>query len=147
MFHHRRTAKTTLLDQLPLFRGLPAAQLGLIARHADQAVVPAATVLAQPGHLAREVVLVCEGILRVEVAGATVEQLYPGDTFGELSLLAGRPITATVVAETPASLVVFDARSFASVLAAVPAVQRRLLEGISGRLWQAEAAPLLALAS
>ena len=44
------------------------------------------------------VFVLLEGTARVEVGGRTVGRLGPGDVFGELALLDGRPRSASVVA-------------------------------------------------
>jgi len=58
--------------------------------------------------------IVLSGLLSVELddGGSPLAHLGRGETVGELSLLAGSPTTATVVAEEPTQLLVLDEKSF-----------------------------------
>jgi CRP-like cAMP-binding protein len=127
MFRQHRTEKTVILEQLPLFQGLSQRELRLVEQHADCVAVAAGTTVAHPGRIAREFVVVHEGTLRVEYEGSPAERLYPGDFFGEPSLLSRTPSTATVICERPGSLIVIEARSFAFLIETVPALRRRVL--------------------
>ncbi len=140
MLLRRRSSKVDVLEELPLFSGLGRRYLDLIARHADQVKLDAGSVLARQGGLAREFVLVVEGSARVEKDGKTIVRLGAGDFFGEISLIDGKPQTATVIASTPMVVMVVEARSFTYLLGAVPELERRLLGALCERLREAEVA-------
>jgi CRP-like cAMP-binding protein len=125
MFRQHRSEKIVFLEGSPLFRDLPIQQLRLVERHADLLAVPAGVAVAQPRLNPREFVAVHEGTLSVQSEGGATT-LRAGDCFGALALLARRPRTATVVAETPATLVVIEARAFAYLMEAAPALHRRV---------------------
>jgi CRP-like cAMP-binding protein len=127
VLYHHGDGKIELLAKLPLFSGLGSRDLKLIASHVDQLKVDAGTLLIRQGQLAREFVAIVEGSAQVKRDDTVIARLGPGDFFGELPLIEGTPQTATVIAETPAVLVVAEARSFSYLLTAVPEVQRRLL--------------------
>ena len=57
----------------------------------------------------------------VERDGKNMAKLGPGDFFGEMSLLDGKPRSVSVAAETDLVLLVMHSRSFAGVLAEIPA--------------------------
>lgn len=64
----------------------------------------------------------------VNRAGRVVNRVYPGDFFGEISLLDGGPRTATVIADTPMVLLGLSRSAFQALLAADPAVAVKLLQ-------------------
>ena len=83
--------------------------------------------------------VVLEGQARVvNRNGRVLNRVYPGDFFGEISLLDGGPRTATVVAETPMLLLGLSRSAFQNVLAAEPAVAVKLLQYSAGMLRRTE---------
>lgn len=89
--------------------------------------------------------VILEGVAFAELAGADgkqyCERLGPGDMFGELSLLTGRPQSATVVAASDLDLMVLDAGTLRQQLCTEPEramafierLSRRLLDVLAGR--------------
>ena len=63
----------------------------------------------------------------------------PGDSFGELSILAG-PRTGRVRALTPLRCLALDRVEFETILADEPAVARALLSVLARRLVEAQSA-------
>ena len=55
----------------------------------------------------------------------------PGDHFGEISLLDGGPRTASVVSETPMTMLVIDRKDFQKVLNDDPTVTIALMENLA----------------
>jgi ATP-binding cassette subfamily B protein len=79
--------------------------------------------------------VVLEGQARVvNRKGRVLNRVYPGDFFGEISLLDGGPRTATVVAETPMLLLGLSRSAFRDVLATEPVVAVKLLQYSAGML-------------
>jgi CRP/FNR family transcriptional regulator/CRP/FNR family cyclic AMP-dependent transcriptional regulator len=76
----------------------------------------------------------------VESGGKAIAQLKAGDFIGELSLIDGRPRSATVIAETPMTLLVIRRRDFRSLRDSVPGLQEKLLVTLCERLRQADQA-------
>ena len=60
--------------------------------------------------------------------------LRDGDFFGEISLLAKMPRTATVTSSTPVRLLVVTDRDFQRLLLEQPRIQRKVLEALALRL-------------
>ena len=60
--------------------------------------------------------VVADGHLDVTRASVRVNTMQRGDGFGEISLLARVPCTATVTATTPVSLYALDAQTFIEVI-------------------------------
>jgi CRP-like cAMP-binding protein len=70
----------------------------------------------------------------VTVDGREVSAILAGDHFGDVALLSDGVNPATVVAETPMSLVVVSSTEFSGLLDRSPAVARAVLHNLAGRL-------------
>lgn len=140
MLMRRSSDKAKALAGIDLFRGFSRRHLQLVARAVDEVAVEQGSVLAREGGLAREGFLILEGQARVERAGKRIARLGPGDFFGEMSLIDGKPRSASVTAETPMVLLVLDARSFGALLTDVPPLQKKVLTGLCERLRRADEA-------
>jgi len=62
------------------------------------------------------------------------------DFFGEMSLLDGKPRSATVDADSPMRLLVVGGREFWQLLTAAPPLALAIMKTLSGRVRDAEAA-------
>jgi CRP-like cAMP-binding protein len=69
-----------------------------------------------------------EVILGTDGAVRAVGRLQPADVFGEMSLLAGEPRSATVRAATDLSVLVVDREAFKEIISADPAILDPLSE-------------------
>lgn len=96
--------------------------------------VPAGTVLARHGSIARQFAIVLTGAATVTTPGGREYGLLAGDHFGAVALLYGGPTPATVVAATPMTLAIVGPRDFESVLERCPTVVRAVLDTLAGQL-------------
>ena len=131
------------LAQAPLFRGAPPALLDDLARRlqlrsrvAGQTVVNA----ADPGDA---MFLIHAGRVRVLVSGESGREvilatLGPGDFFGEMALLDGRPRSATVMAMEDTTLLVLTREALLAHLRSHPQTALNLLAELSLRLRRAD---------
>ena len=94
--------------------------------------------MTKQGQHGQEAFVIVDGKARVEVGGKTVAKLGAGDFIGELSLIDGKPRTATVIAETPMTLLAVRRRDFRSLRDSVPGLQEKLLVTLCERLRQAD---------
>jgi CRP-like cAMP-binding protein len=140
MLLRRHSQKIDVLREVPLLSTLSRKHLDLIARHADEVAVDAGKVLARQGGLGQEFFVVLEGRARVERDGKVIARLGKGDVFGEMSLLDKKPRSATVVNETPVSVLVVAAASFSELLDSVPELRRKVLVTLCERLRAADKA-------
>lgn len=134
---HRKSTlspKAEELGQLPAFRRCTPAQLAKVAAAADEVILEPGTVLCHQGRLGRECYIVTAGRLDVLVDGVPIAVIGPGELVGELSLLDGRPCSATVVARTEVAAFVISRRRFAPLLEDVPAVARGVVAAVADRL-------------
>jgi CRP/FNR family cyclic AMP-dependent transcriptional regulator len=140
MFRFRRSDKVDLLQKIPLFSRLSQRQLNAVARYADGVQLRKGAVLAKQGAQGLEAIIIVDGRARVEGDGKAIAELGPGDVVGEMSVIDGKPRSATVIAETPMNLLVLHRRDFMSVLETVPGLQRKLLVTLCERVRQADQA-------
>jgi CRP-like cAMP-binding protein len=78
--------------------------------------------------------LIIEGEARVMRGSRTVATLGPGDFFGELALIDGRPRTATVVASTDMTNLGISGWDFRGVVKQRPSMAWSLLEHLTRRI-------------
>src|SRR4030042_5533991 len=104
MFLSRRPDRIDWLRKVPLFSGLSGRDLDLIARQTDVVRADGGRVLTRQGALGEEFLLIVDGSARVERDGKPITRLEAGDFFGEMSLLDGKPRSASVIAESPITL-------------------------------------------
>ena len=138
MLLRRHADKIDDLKKVPLFSALNRRHLDVIARHADEVKRNAGTVLARQGARGLEFLLIVEGSARVEKDGKVIAHLGPGDFFGEMSLIDGKPRSATVVADAPVLLLVVDVRSFGRLLETVPGLSNKVMATLCERLRAAD---------
>lgn len=131
-------ARADVLAQASLFRELSGAQLAKIARVTDVREVPKGRKVVEERTYRSgggpAFFLIVEGEADVSVRGKKVGSLGPGESFGEMSLLDGKPRSATVTARTP--LVVYRVLSwhFHALVKKEPSVALALLKTVAARL-------------
>lgn len=122
------------LANIPLFTGLNKRDLQRIAKVTNEVSRDAGVTLVEQGDAGREAFFLVEGNATVKRNGRKVGTLQPGDAIGELSLLDHGPRTATVVSDTPVTLLVLSSREFSGVLEQVPSLAHKLLAQLAGRV-------------
>ncbi len=135
-----RSYKMDLLRNVPLFRTLNQRQLNAVAKYTDAHRARQGAVLTKKGQHGLEAFVIVDGKARVEVGGKKIAELGAGDFIGELSIIDGKPRTATVIAQTPMTLLVVRRRDFRLLRDTVPGLQEKLLLTICERLRQADQA-------
>jgi len=86
------------LKGVEVFKALTPNELTHVAeRMAKRHYLPGDVVIRE-GDIGHELFLISEGAVKVERTGHEVARLGPGEFFGELALLSGKPRNATVVA-------------------------------------------------
>jgi len=95
--------------------------------------------VVQEGEIGDTFYLILEGEAKVvDRTGRTVNRLYPGNFFGEVSLLDGGARTATVIAETPLTTLTLRRKDFMKLLQLEPHVAVNLLGHVAGLLRRLE---------
>jgi cAMP-dependent protein kinase regulator len=93
------------LKSLPLFADVPDEELVQIAGFAQEVNVDQGRELVREGDFSYEFMAIEEGEAEVTRDGQHVNDLGPGDFFGEMGLLEKTLRNATVTAKTPMKLV------------------------------------------
>jgi CRP-like cAMP-binding protein len=122
------------LEGVGFFSGLSKKELGKLAQWTDEVSVSAGHALAIQGQFAHEFFVIEEGSAEVTQDGERIEQLGPGEFFGEIGLLETERRTASVVATTPMQLIVMFQREFKQMEKEMPAVADRIRTAIRARL-------------
>lgn len=126
--------RVELLAAAPLFADVPSDGLERIARSVVEVDFPADHVIARQGDIGSGFFVIASGGARVVRDGAVIARLGPGDFFGELSVLDGRPRVAQVLADGPTVCVALSTWDFEAVVTEQPGVALAILRGLAGRL-------------
>jgi len=126
--------RVELLGGCPLFRGIDADGLAMLAERATQVDFPTGHVIARQGEIGTGFFVIVSGSVRVARDGAVVAHLGAGDFFGELSVLDRMPRNAMVAAEEPTSCLALASWDFDAVLLEQPALTLAILRGVAARL-------------
>ena len=127
-----------LLRGSDLFDALDERALARVAGDATEYECRADTVLIEPGVPASGVFVVVEGTVAAETHDGRRHELGPGQSFGELSILANTVRTGRVWATTNVRCLAFGRSEFERLLETEPAVARSLLRVLAGRLVEAQ---------
>jgi CRP/FNR family cyclic AMP-dependent transcriptional regulator len=129
-----RDRKAKMLSDAPLFAGVDLEGMDRVAAAAVQVDFPADHVIARQGEIGTGFFVIVSGAAQVIRDGDVIARLGPGDFFGELSVLDGKPRTAQVVADGPTTCLALASWDFEVVLADQPLVSLAILRGLAGRL-------------
>ena len=134
-----RGPQATDLKPIWLFSSCSGSELRKIRASLDELEVPAGKVLVEEGRIGMEFFIIVDGTAAVTRNGKQVATLGAGDHFGELALLDRRPRSASVVSESPMTVLVLSQRQFNGLLETVPTIARKMLAALANRLREADA--------
>lgn len=126
--------KAKLLASVRLFDGVDEAGMSRIAEVVVEVAFAAGHVIARQGEIGSGFFIVASGVVRVVRDGRPLADLGPGDFFGELSVLDGRPRNAQVFAVEPTTCLALSTWDFEAVVQQEPRVALAILRGLAGRL-------------
>ena len=101
-----------VIASVPIFESLSKRHLKKVAGLTSTVEFGAGDTVIQEGEPGDSFFVAVSGQAKVISGGKTIHRLIPGDHFGEISLLDGRPRSASVVAETPMSLLMVPRPAF-----------------------------------
>jgi len=127
------------LASVPLFAACSNRDLQKIAKASDEITIDEERVLVEQGAIGKECFVIIEGNAVVKRSNRRVATLGPGDHFGELALFDGGPRTASVVAETPMTVLVLGQREFRALLDEVPGLSHKVLANLAARIRELDA--------
>ena len=117
----------SVLANVSLFDGLSKRHLRRVGDIAEQADYMQGATIVKEGTEADAFYVILSGIARVSLRGRKINQLMPGDYFGEISLIDGGTRTASVISDTPMTLLIIHRKAFRKLLAQEPAITISLL--------------------
>jgi CRP-like cAMP-binding protein len=123
-----------LLRNIDLFSGCSNDELRRIGSLSMEMEMEKGTVLVEEDQTGLEFFVVVKGSATATRQGLWLANFGPGSFFGELALVDGGRRTATVVADTDMSLLVFSRAEFSSLRGVAPSVAFRMVVELSRRL-------------
>lgn len=129
-----RDQTTERLGQTRLFSGVDAAGLERIAARMTELDVPPDRVISRQGEIGTGFFIIVSGAVRVVRDGETIATLGPGEFFGELSVLDGRPRVAQIVSSEATICLALASWDFEAVVGEQPSVAMAILRELAGRL-------------
>lgn len=136
-----RSASTTELEELrslALFASCTNKELSAIARLSSRVTIPAGETIVRQGDLTTDCYAILSGKARAEIDGVVVAEFADGESFGELSPLDRQPRSASVIAATDLSALVFTGENFATVASTIPSLTKKILTEMTVRLRAAQ---------
>jgi CRP-like cAMP-binding protein len=128
-----------VLAAVPLFSEMSKRQLRSVADQAKIVRYAAdRTVLGEGLTGADSLFVLLEGTARIVRGGRTVRRIGPGEVFGELSLLDGRPRSASVVTDSDVVTARLSRPSFLGLVRSDPNIGLRMMEVLATRLRECE---------
>ncbi len=124
----------THLRRVPLFRGMTDTAIEAVAGLAVESAFDADAPLTVEGEPGDAFFVIVEGVARVTRGGRDVRALGPGDFVGEISLIDGRPRTATVTATEPLQALVIRRADFLALMDRFPSVRLGVLMAMTERV-------------
>jgi CRP/FNR family cyclic AMP-dependent transcriptional regulator len=132
-------APIELLEQIPLFEGLPHDELGRIARSFKERRFSAGDTVAVEGAGGVGFFVIGEGTASVDVHGEKRGQLGPGDYFGEIALIDDQARrTATITADSDLTCYGLTSWEFRPLVETNAEIAWKLLQVMAKRLRESE---------
>lgn len=114
------------LAMIPLFAGLPEAELDALAKVARELDIAEGDSLTVEGELGHSIFIVEEGTGDVTAGGVKIDDVEPGSVVGEVAVLSSGVRTATIVATSPIRAISLFKRDVWALEAKAPELSRRL---------------------
>ncbi len=124
---------------MPLFADLSEASLLALARAGKFMQVEKGQFIFFQSDPSDKVYIVRSGLVSIVLESPdgremVINEMHPGDFFGEVGLLTSQPRSTSAIARTEGELLVLPRQAFLGILEAEPALARRILEMTANRL-------------
>jgi len=123
-----------MLGKVDLFTEMSSRHLRALARMGREVDHHAGHKVAVEGQGAMAFHLILSGTASVSIHGREVRTLGPGDYFGEISMIDGRPRSSTVVAVEPLRTLAIKQVDFLHLLEDEPSVSLQIMRQLCSRL-------------
>jgi CRP/FNR family transcriptional regulator, cyclic AMP receptor protein len=121
------------LREIPLFAKLSRKERKLLALRADEVDVEPGALVCRKGDSAHNLYVIEQGTAKVVRDEQYLDELGPGDFFGEMGLREGAPRNAHVIATTPMTLMILAGHAFRQLEREHPALASRISATIEQR--------------
>jgi flavin reductase (DIM6/NTAB) family NADH-FMN oxidoreductase RutF len=132
LFHGGRYER--LFAGAPMLSTLPAEILDAITAAGEERSYEPDQAVVREGEPGDELFVILEGEARIERAGNVLATFGPGEFFGEIAVLDGRPRSADVVAATPLRCLTVSREVLRGALGGAPEAAWAMLQILAGRL-------------
>jgi CRP-like cAMP-binding protein len=122
------------LREIPVFAKLSKKQRKIVAQSADEIDIRPGTYLCREGESAYEFFAIETGKARVVRGDQYLNDLGPGEFFGEMGLISKSRRNASVIAETPMTAIVMTGPAFRHIDREMPEVAKRIRAAIEERI-------------
>jgi CRP-like cAMP-binding protein len=132
----RERQRLALLAQIPLLAGLSRRHLRHLADAAQERTYLPGRTVVEKGAPGNSFYVVVDGTAKVMLGDSNrvLARIGRGDFFGELSLLDGGPRTASVMAETPLTVIKIWRSDFRALIKEEPDVSLKMMQELARRL-------------
>ncbi|HVZ15739.1 MAG TPA: ATPase, T2SS/T4P/T4SS family [Terriglobales bacterium] len=134
------------LQRIKLFSGLSAQECQEVVKRMKRRDFPPQTVIVREGQPGNSMFFITTGLVEVRKKDPNtgidflLSEMGPGQNFGEMSLLTGKPRTATVTAIQSTTCAVLEQPDFQNVLMQYPKIGLALTQILAERLEEADKA-------
>lgn len=140
-FHHylRHYYKIQLLKRIDWFAAMPADELSIVADKIHSKSFERNDILFQRGDFGDAFYIIVQGWVSAFVNSdkgslIVLNQLGPGQIFGEMALIDNKPRSAGIMALTPLEVLTLDRKEFLAVLKEHAPIALETLRSLSGKL-------------
>jgi CRP/FNR family transcriptional regulator, cyclic AMP receptor protein len=129
------------LKAVPLFHDFSDRALNRVLEISKEVSHPPGKVVVEEDASAVGFHLILDGSAEISVDGKVVGTFGPGEYFGEMSLIDGKPRSASVTATTELRTLSIPAWNFESLMMEHPEIMRAMLKVLCERVRRLEASP------
>jgi len=126
--------RVDLLRRVPLFAAMTDSAYGRVAELAESTEAAAGEVITRQGSVGDAFFVIVSGSAEVERDDRVIATLDPGDFFGEIALIDGKPRTATVVAAEDMVLLRLSRDAFLRLIDDQSATRHGILVALTERI-------------
>jgi CRP/FNR family cyclic AMP-dependent transcriptional regulator len=122
------------LSKIPLFSHLSSRQLRKLQKSTMEHRYESDTTIVRERDRTTTLYVLLEGSVKIVRSGRTISRRDPGEYFGEIALIDGRPRAATVIAESPVRCLALQQEELRKLVMTDPDVSWALLQSLATRL-------------
>lgn len=125
---------TKIIAKIPLFAGLSKKDLKRLAGDFREETYRAEREIVTQGEQTGALFVIVKGTAKVIINGRTRRRFGAGDVFGEISVLANTPRTATVQAENDVTVYRMTSTSFLAAVGDHPTIAKKVMITLATRI-------------